>query len=560
MKAYVIFSGGGAKGLAFTGCMRAMEELEIKPVAYGGVSVGSIFAYLASIGYKGNELFIETKAKNLHKKFQIKAVAPSKIIDDIDNTLKTRKNQSTFFKNLSSMFSIRSAMTQISRHEENLSKLFMEYGIIDTSDVLETINELSRIKLPGSDFNNIRFSDLDGPNNPLLKIVSSNITKLTSNISSPDSPDTNKISTSIQSSIAFPILFKPIQHENEYYVDGGLTSNAPSFIFQREFRDMPYPILLFNLFPNRGMYNSIHNFSTYLKNLLSTALGASDKLLLNSNPALEIAIESTIDTFPDTISDSDLERMDELGYETTMQFFSRHDDDRKPFGLNLLKNFGKARSPQEQLQFYYGDKGSYTNALWGLARQIEDISNAKDIRSQIMLPTDHRKKEKMVVYTFNFKAEDLDKELILSYYGGCTGRCLELKKAVWADMEIAQKEHLNLWNMTEEQQRMVRTDRKSMLSVPIFDHEAPIFLSEETDLSQYQTMGTLSIDSSTPLRETGWIHDESDNNGQPLLNEIVQSIMFSWSELVSKLLKDRWLNYVCKERQEIESYGSTSAK
>src|SRR5271165_4951747 len=56
MKAYAILDGGGVKGAALAGCLKAAEELGIEFAGYGGTSAGSIVALLAAVGYTGDEL------------------------------------------------------------------------------------------------------------------------------------------------------------------------------------------------------------------------------------------------------------------------------------------------------------------------------------------------------------------------------------------------------------------------------------------------------------------------------------------------------------------------
>src|SRR5437660_5588012 len=56
MKAYAILQGGGVKGAALAGCLKAAEELKIDFEGYGGTSAGSIIGLLGSVGYKGDEL------------------------------------------------------------------------------------------------------------------------------------------------------------------------------------------------------------------------------------------------------------------------------------------------------------------------------------------------------------------------------------------------------------------------------------------------------------------------------------------------------------------------
>ena len=68
---YLSFRGGGAKGLAYIGALRALEETGItkKPVLMGvaGASAGSITAFLVALGYSYLEVaaFFEKPALDL---------------------------------------------------------------------------------------------------------------------------------------------------------------------------------------------------------------------------------------------------------------------------------------------------------------------------------------------------------------------------------------------------------------------------------------------------------------------------------------------------------------
>src|SRR5210317_1772441 len=52
----LVLSGGGAKGLAHIGILRAMEQAGLTPDYITGTSMGSIVGGLYSIGYTADEL------------------------------------------------------------------------------------------------------------------------------------------------------------------------------------------------------------------------------------------------------------------------------------------------------------------------------------------------------------------------------------------------------------------------------------------------------------------------------------------------------------------------
>jgi len=51
-----IFAGGGVRGSAYIGALKALDELQINFIGYAGTSVGAIVASLVSVGYSYSEL------------------------------------------------------------------------------------------------------------------------------------------------------------------------------------------------------------------------------------------------------------------------------------------------------------------------------------------------------------------------------------------------------------------------------------------------------------------------------------------------------------------------
>ncbi|MEF3245474.1 MAG: patatin-like phospholipase family protein [Caldisericaceae bacterium] len=72
MKIGLVLSGGGARGLAHVGVLKAFEEFGIKPHIITGASMGGIIGALYAFGYSANDL------KNLLEKLNIYEVLESK--------------------------------------------------------------------------------------------------------------------------------------------------------------------------------------------------------------------------------------------------------------------------------------------------------------------------------------------------------------------------------------------------------------------------------------------------------------------------------------------------
>ena len=57
MEVFGVFEGGGAKGLAHVGALRAMEERKFRFCAVAGTSIGAVVASLVASGFRSEELF-----------------------------------------------------------------------------------------------------------------------------------------------------------------------------------------------------------------------------------------------------------------------------------------------------------------------------------------------------------------------------------------------------------------------------------------------------------------------------------------------------------------------
>src|SRR5690606_13412565 len=81
----------------------------------------------------------------------------------------------------------------------------------------------------------------------------------------------------VYASAAYPIVFRPIESGDSLYVDGGLASNLPSFLYGDQSRDTRLPTLAFDLVePPSPVPRS---WLCYCWRLLMTSLGASDVFL-----------------------------------------------------------------------------------------------------------------------------------------------------------------------------------------------------------------------------------------------------------------------------------------
>ena len=87
MKLGIALSGGGIRGIAHAGVLKALEENGIKIDAIGGTSAGSIVAALYAMGYKPYYIYV------IFKKYaeEIINIGNAPIINGIGNFVKSKK-------------------------------------------------------------------------------------------------------------------------------------------------------------------------------------------------------------------------------------------------------------------------------------------------------------------------------------------------------------------------------------------------------------------------------------------------------------------------------------
>lgn len=213
----ICFAGGGIKGVAHIGALKALEEENIKFDYIAGTSSGSIVACLYSIGYNSDEIYeIFKKYINKINYFEIK-----NIINLILGILIKRKIIITGLnsgKKIEKLINKECAKKEINNINQINKKLLIPCVNLKTGDV----HIFSSIK----NRNRKEYSD---------NIIYEN------NIN---------IGKAVRASCSYPGVFSPCIIEDNYMVDGGIRENVPwkelkecgaqkviSIVFQNEIKE-----------------------------------------------------------------------------------------------------------------------------------------------------------------------------------------------------------------------------------------------------------------------------------------------------------------------------------
>ena len=198
MKLGLALSGGGIRGIAHAGVLKALEENNIKIDAIGGTSSGSIISTLYAMGYSPYYIYILFKryAKDLVNQNSISTI----------NSLKSfMTNRKTSFSGFYSGEEIERAFNEVAKRK----------GIKSVSD----------IKIP------IVIPTVDAQDSKEY-IFTNSIPK--------DIKDNSKYITdisvgkAIRASSSFPVAFSPCEYDKHRFLDGGILDNFPTLEVKKQ--------------------------------------------------------------------------------------------------------------------------------------------------------------------------------------------------------------------------------------------------------------------------------------------------------------------------------------
>lgn len=184
-------SGGGIKGIAHVGAIKALEEDGVKFTYVSGTSSGSIIATLYACGFTTDEMY------EIFTKY-------AKSIRYIDF-----ENIKRFFKNIFTGKGIRI---------DGLNSGTKIKKIVNEVCIKKGISNIKEIKMP------ILIPAVDIYTDELCVFSNNTNKNIKSEINYINDID---IGTAVQASCSYPGIFSPCPFKNQLFVDGGITENLP---------------------------------------------------------------------------------------------------------------------------------------------------------------------------------------------------------------------------------------------------------------------------------------------------------------------------------------------
>lgn len=507
VRAYAIFDGGGVKGAALAGALKAAENSDIEFVGFGGTSAGSIIALLASVGYTGEEI---------QELLVDKGDFCRDFLDDKtgDRLRETQGKIQRSLKMLSGSWCHKALnLWQAWKDGRALySAMFGPPGIYSGAKLQQWLSSRVREKLeerfPGkplpSDFTFQQLEE-DYSCKP-LKVVVSDITDRKAVVFSKHSKEfTRSAIRAVQASASYPFVFKPVELRGtdgrlHRLVDGGLASNLPCFLYNSERAASRDYVLAFDLISSPEKEASKTDGFSFCSNMLNTALEAGDELqrgVLEGVHHIPIRTPANIDTLDFNLQREQREALFHQGYAEAASWLSQWAP------LKVIRNTADGLRKASYARF--GPPNRYEPILRAVALDLMAQTDAKELRTCLILPTDRG----TYVTTYFYNMPDGAERNAEVGFGD-----IRLHE-VWAQRIAV----VNLQSLREAQANAVSevpVERVSWIGLT-----APF---------KGQPSAILTVDSTTPLEETGW----TDENG--VLRGTVLETLCEWANLIDSLM------------------------
>lgn len=325
----LIFSGAGALGVAYAGCINALAELgALKNIkTLGGSSAGSIISYAVALGYTPKEImkivrdadfgsFIDCHPPGLvlEKKKMVKVNLQS-ILTQKDFA-KTHKSQSTYVGTTLIAYKSMSTNTKVKKFIDDLGLDKFGKKPLTFKQLYEKTGKKTTLVLTGCD-------------------VSTHQERYNSWITVPDM----LVQDAVLASMSIPMVFPPVmlQYPSKsnpktmmdcMVVDGGTLNNLPVNIGQGT--NSLY-IVIGEPINKLGEFYSIESFSDFGKNLMGTILNNPYQYIFSVPSIVEKTVQVPIIGVPNPevkpgalTFDMTPEQMDALiasGYDSVMKHF-----------------------------------------------------------------------------------------------------------------------------------------------------------------------------------------------------------------------------------------------
>ena len=288
MEAFGIFQGGGLKGYAHVGALQACDARGLRFLGVAGTSIGAVVAALAAAGYTGAEMFSDGEAGHDGVlAFELVDVLAQEEWASVER-LRATLQGGVFGRSLGRFVLATLPGRWLAQpllymfHLALFRRIRTRRGAMGLDRFVRWLDAALRQKLgPLQHDGIVRFSDLPIP----LKCIAADLTGGGVRVFGGSDDHDAAVAEAVAASACFPFYFQPVRIGGSDYVDGGLISNLPAWVFDAERQALAgtVPTLGFRLLqsptaPVAGDAARKATFTAFLGRLISTTLAATRTL------------------------------------------------------------------------------------------------------------------------------------------------------------------------------------------------------------------------------------------------------------------------------------------
>ncbi|MEZ8541621.1 patatin-like phospholipase family protein [Vibrio splendidus] len=571
MDAYAVLKGGGVKGAAFAGGLAAAEEHGINFAGYGGASAGSIVAFLAALGYSGNELLEIMQKINFQSlvaasdvdgkpslptdvDWDTKLVEPLLRKDpepELEGILRETKEFKDEFKangtdELPLVGSIKKGLWIFSKgwllkRWKNLlnvlPRLIKNKGAFDTRNLISQLSYYVVDKFGDSVFSEcpvtqdlcLPFSKFYALTNKDLKVISTDLeTGRTVVFSRIDTPD-ECVFQAIAASSTFPFLYKPSSIGDTFLVDGGLSCNLPTHLFNSsEYKNLP--IFAFDLYKDKSNLSREVNIRdagviSFAYSMIEAAMEASDHIINNVVDGIRVPVEvpEDIGTLDFILTNQQIQNLYTTGYNSAFSSLANH-----PFKLYLKGS----RDPRDYAKLMFGH--CHQPILKALSQAIHITDSIDELKG------------KHHVKSWLYTCIKADESEIISFDKYSTQ---EINHHKFALDQNANNDCVKAWLTKQETFTYIEDPKqpKCRVCFPIRKNSS-LRLLEHDGQKAYtgNVIGVLCVCIDCPIELSGWFDKKSANNEYDLSVSFVNAIL-PYIDIIEKTMLGAQASLTFKE-------------
>lgn len=305
---FAIFGGGGIRGIAYCGAIKALLEKNVSFTGYAGSSIGAVFAALTTLGYSADEIF------------DLFSTTGFQMFMDINIDF---KKEIGFSKGNIFLDWIREKI-ESKFYAQNYKKGQMPP--VCFSDIKE------KLIIYSVDLTNMKFKEFSTVKTPNFEVAKA-----------------------VRASVSMPGLFRPLEIDNNLIVDGDLLKSTPLWRTTNSIKDLDERIIEFRLEDNETS-KQITNSLEYLNRVYNAFSGFATDYIIDLYNEKDKFDYIKIDTKDISVIDFMIpmekrRELFDLGYKKTIEYFENElPEKRKKLKEKYTKLFKQLIAFQKELR------------------------------------------------------------------------------------------------------------------------------------------------------------------------------------------------------------------